>query len=356
MDEIVGNLHIHTPYSDGGLYHADLARMALQVGLDFIVVTDHNVWPQGLEGYRSGPDGRRVLLLVGEEVHDRQRKVPKNHLLALGAERELAPLGHDPQLLVNEVKAAGGVAFLAHPFERPAPAIGEGSLSWVNWEIAGQDGLELWNYMSEFKSLLRSWPETIFYAFFPSLGIRAPFPEAISKWDQLLAQGKRVSVVGGTDAHGLVFGSGPWKVVVFPYAYLFRTLNMHLLVAQPLSGEVAQDRKAVLAALARGTSWVAYDLPAPTHGFRFWAETREGQLVPGDEFSLEGGQATLKAWLPRKARVELIRAGQGPFLVRDAQAIEQAIREPGAYRLQAWIHFRGRRRGWIFSNPIYLRP
>jgi len=151
MIEIVGNLHIHTPYSDGALYHADLARIALEQGLDFIVVTDHNVWVQGLEGYRSSPDGRRLLLLVGEEIHDRQRKVTKNHLLAFGAQRELATLGHDPQLLVNGVKAAGGVAFFAHPFERAALTIGQEDLSWVSWEVAGQDGFELWNYMTEFK-------------------------------------------------------------------------------------------------------------------------------------------------------------------------------------------------------------
>jgi len=35
---------MHTPYSDGALYHADLAQVALEAGLDFICVTDHNVY------------------------------------------------------------------------------------------------------------------------------------------------------------------------------------------------------------------------------------------------------------------------------------------------------------------------
>ena len=28
---------------------------------------------------------------------------------------------------------------------------------------------------------------------------------------------------------------------------------------------------------------------------------------------------------------------------------------PGAYRIEAWRRSRGRWRGWIYSNPIYLR-
>lgn len=356
MIEIVGNLHIHTPYSDGALYHADLARIALEQGLDFIVVTDHNVWVRGLEGYRSAPDGRRLLLLVGEEIHDRQREPQKNHLLALGAERELANLADDPQLLIDGVRAAGGVAFLAHPFERPAPAIGEGDLSWVSWEVTGQAGFELWNYMSEFKALLRSWPRTILYVLFPSLGICAPFPETLAKWDQLLAQGKQVAVFGGTDSHGLVFGSGAWKVVVFPYGYLFRTVNTHLLIAEPLRGEARADRRTILEALAHGASWVAYDLPGSSRGFRFWAEAGKTQAGLGGEIALGAGPGVLRAQLPRRARIELVRAGQGLLFAGEGQEQRQPVQEPGAYRLQAWIRFRGKERGWIFSNPIYVRP
>ncbi len=29
--------------------------------------------------------------------------------------------------------------------------------------------------------------------------------------------------------------------------------------------------------------------------------------------------------------------------------------EPGVYRVEAYIRYKGRRRGWIFSNPIYIR-
>ena len=53
MQELVINLHMHTTYSDGHGTHADLAEAALRAGLDAIIVTDHNVWVNGIEGYRQ---------------------------------------------------------------------------------------------------------------------------------------------------------------------------------------------------------------------------------------------------------------------------------------------------------------
>jgi hypothetical protein len=47
----VGNMHMHTHYSDGEKWHAEIADDAIAAGLDFIIVTDHNVWVQGVEGY-----------------------------------------------------------------------------------------------------------------------------------------------------------------------------------------------------------------------------------------------------------------------------------------------------------------
>ena len=49
--EVVCNLHMHTPYSDGEWYHAAIAQAALRAGLDCICVTDHNIWVKGPERY-----------------------------------------------------------------------------------------------------------------------------------------------------------------------------------------------------------------------------------------------------------------------------------------------------------------
>jgi predicted metal-dependent phosphoesterase TrpH len=53
MHEIVVNLHMHTRYSDGTGTHKDIAHAAIKCGLDAVIVTDHNVLVQGVEGHRA---------------------------------------------------------------------------------------------------------------------------------------------------------------------------------------------------------------------------------------------------------------------------------------------------------------
>ncbi len=69
MPEIILNLHMHTRYSDGAGLHKDIASAAMRAGLDAVLVTDHNVLVGGPAGYYK-EGNRRVLLMVGEEVHD----------------------------------------------------------------------------------------------------------------------------------------------------------------------------------------------------------------------------------------------------------------------------------------------
>ncbi|HQE98760.1 MAG TPA: PHP domain-containing protein, partial [Anaerolineae bacterium] len=73
--EYAGNLHIHSVYSDGSGRHAEIAEAAAAAGLNFVIVTDHNVRVEGLEGYYG-----RVLLLIGEEAHNSRRRPQANHL------------------------------------------------------------------------------------------------------------------------------------------------------------------------------------------------------------------------------------------------------------------------------------
>ena len=68
MEELLVNLHMHTFYSDGHVSHEQIAEAAQHAGLDVVIVTDHNVWVNGPEGYYKDK-GKQVLLLVGEEVH-----------------------------------------------------------------------------------------------------------------------------------------------------------------------------------------------------------------------------------------------------------------------------------------------
>jgi hypothetical protein len=353
MNEIVVNLHMHTYYSDGHYTHGEIARAALKTGIDVVIVTDHNVLVKGPEDYyRDGE--RRALLLVGEEVHDQGRDPQKNHLLVIGANRELATLAHDPQLLLEAVRKAGGLAFIAHPVDPAAPAVGEGDISWEDWQVQGFTGLELWNAFSEFKTLLKTRLHAVYYAFNPKRIAHGPLPDALRKWDELLNQGRRIVAIGGSDAHALPARMGPLRRTLFPYEFHFRSVNTHLLVPSGLSGDVADDRRQVLEAFRDGHAFIGYDLPAPTRGFRFTAQGKDCQAWMGDEISCKNG-VTLQVRLPRRAECHLLKDGKALKTWTGRETCTHITSEPGVYRVEVFIDYMGRKRGWIYSNPIYVR-
>ena len=74
----------------------------------------------------------------------------------------------------------------------------------------------------------------------------------------------------------------------------------------------------------------------------------------GDEIPGRGG-VTLQAHLPSLAEIRLIRNGKLIRSARRAYALTYVAVEPGVYRIEAWRRFLGRKRAWIFSNPIYVR-
>jgi hypothetical protein len=353
MDELIVNLHMHTKYSDGHVTHSEIAQAALRAGLDAVIITDHNVLVEGPEDYYRDGD-RRVLLLVGEEIHDQARQPQKSHLLVLGTGRELAPLAADVQKLVNTVRQDGGLTFIAHPTDPAAPAVGETDISWVDWQVQGITGMEVWNAMSEFKSLLKSKLHAIYYAFNPGKIAHSPFQETLSKWDELTAAGQKVVAIGGSDAHAFPARLGPLRRTLFPYEFHFQTINTHLLPERPLSGELQNDRRLVLDTLARGRAFIGYDLPAPTRGFRFSARGFDRMVIMGEELPIQNG-VTLQIRLPRPVECRLIKDGQIVQTWDRYESCAFITKQPGAYRVEAYIDYQGRQRGWIFSNPIYLR-
>ncbi|MFT3893735.1 MAG: CehA/McbA family metallohydrolase [Anaerolineales bacterium] len=353
MHEIIVNLHMHTRYSDGTGTHKDIANAAMKTGLDAVIVTDHNVLVQGVEGYyRSGPS--RVLLLIGQEVHDQDRVPQKNHLLVFNAERDLAALADDPQTLINGVADAGGICFIAHPRDPAAPAFGEDDISWEDWSVQGFTGLELWNGLSELKVVAQSLPQGLFYALFPKFIAHHPIPETIQRWDLLMETGNRVVALGGSDAHALLMHKGPFHRILFPYEFHFRTINTHVFVPEPLTGDIDVDKKMIYEAFAKGNCFVAYDLPASTRGFRFKAKGREQSAIMGDEIPVKGG-VTLQIHTPLKADIHLLKDGKVIFTCLKGQDCTYIVTEPGVYRVEVFRSYLGKKRGWIYSNPIYIR-
>jgi hypothetical protein len=345
--EYVGSIHLHTTASDGALTHEEVAHLASQAGLDFLIVTDHNVFTPGIEGWRGD-----VLLLVGEEIHDTNRVPEANHYLALGISEHVSGAGIPAQQVIDAVAALGGFGFIAHPFEHSPAFTREPELPWADWKVAGYTGLEIWNYMSEFKSYLHNLRRALFLIFWPQWAIRGPFPETLAKWDELLACRKTVALAG-TDAHGNPYRLGPLRRAILPYEHCFRAVRTHILSPAPFEGELEHDRALVYQALPAGNCFVAYDAIGDSQGFRFTGQSGEVIVGMGEEIPLSGN-VEFTIFSPLKADLRLLRDGR--VVAHDeGRTLEHSTAEPGVYRVEAYRKHLLKSRGWVFTNPIYVR-
>lgn len=353
MQELVVSLHMHTTYSDGTGSHQEIAEAAVKAGLDAVIVTDHNVFVSGPEKYYK--EGKQfMLLLVGEEIHDQARIPQKSHLLVFNACRELSNFAQNPQILIDNVRREGGLAFIAHPYDPECPPIKEDDLSWVDWQTQDYTGIELWNSLSELKIQGKSFLHILFYILFPTFLNHQPPQQHLTKWDELLNSGKTIVAVGGADAHALHVSAGLLRRTVYPYEFHFRCITTHLLTPSELTGDLEADKKMIYEAFSHGHCFVAYDLPGSTRGFNFTAQGRESNALMGDEISSDGG-VTLNIKLPKVAECRLIKDGKLLQTWNTRETCTHITSEPGVYRVEVYRQFLARRCGWIFSNPIYVK-
>lgn len=133
-----GNLHMHTTVSDGVLEPVEAINVYREAGYDFIAITDHRKI-----GHLWQDDGFLILPGVEWDTGDAV-KMPVYHILGIGMNKETADFYHGapyegaplgtarggiwtggrngrkkyhphPQAIIDAVRAAGGVAILAHP-------------------------------------------------------------------------------------------------------------------------------------------------------------------------------------------------------------------------------------------------
>ena len=354
MHQITGNLHLHTNASDGTGTHDEVATAAVKAGLDFIIYTDHNTWTDGVEGWYKDPGtGKEVLRLMGQEINDQALEPELNHMLCHFVSSNLNDVAADPQTLINTAMDRGGLTFLAHPLERPGYDEAAQIFPWISWDISGYTGVELWNAMTDAKWRLRTLLRGLIGGYLPKAVFFSPFPEMLAKWDELLATGEKVVAIGSSDAHAWPL---TWKIFTrtfFPYELMFSAVNTHLLLNKPLDRDVSQAQTQIYNALKSGHCFVSNDLVAAPRGFIFTGENGSTQAIMGDTLPLQG-EAVLRVNSPHKANIRLIKDGQ---LLKElkGKTLEWRTTEPGVFRVEMRRWHWGKTRGWVYSNPIYVR-
>ncbi len=130
-----GNLHTHSSRSDGDRDPDDVVRWYADRGYDFLAITDHRT-----RTIVDPPDGSSLIMLPSMELNGWDASFNgEYHLTGIGlASMSDSERGISLQTAVDEVKADGGIAILAHPH-------------WLGiapdeiLPVTGLDGLEVFN-------------------------------------------------------------------------------------------------------------------------------------------------------------------------------------------------------------------
>ena len=111
MRWLAGDLHTHTVHSDGVLTVPELARFAVERGLDFLAVTDHNTISHHAE-LPAAAAAHGITLLPGQEVTTDQ-----GHANALG-DIGWVDFREPPDDWLATTERAGGLLSVNHPYRR----------------------------------------------------------------------------------------------------------------------------------------------------------------------------------------------------------------------------------------------
>ncbi len=346
--EYVGNLHIHSVYSDGAATTQEIFRAAAEAGLDFICLNDHAYMTDALHLDEEGFHGK-VLVLVGQEMG-----VRFHHYLAYDLKKRISQHNLSAQETIDTVAGQDGFGFLAHPFERGMPFVEKSvAYTWNDVSVTGYTGICIWNFTSRWKERVRTFLHGIVFLALKTQTLKGPSRKTLEFWDRECRK-RKVVAIGGSDAHGSTFKWGPLRLAPFSYPYLLHSINVHVMLRKKLSRSFEEAKGEIYEAIRSGRLFIAHENLGSAKGFRFDFTAADGSdLYMGEEGPFRPGHFVVE--LPEEAEIRLIKNG-GVFRHRRCTEAVFPVKGKGVYRVEVYRRlFLFGWRPWIFSNPIYLR-
>ena len=330
-----GAIHIHTILSDGSADIDYISKTAKKLGLDYIIISDHN--NKSEEGIYNG-----VYVISAEEITPNNG----NHYLAFNTQNIIAP-NENPKIYVKEVRKSGGFGFMAHPFESDKRKNVFPSLKWKDTSIVG-DGLELWNWFS-------SWADnvndanlfTLAYAyFFKHRLISAPCSECLKYWDDLNTSKQEIfPAISGVDAHALLVKKYIIPLKIFPYKTMLNTFCNSLSVIDEADEGFEFTKKQILNAIKNGNN-VMYNRHEGKLPPEFYVENLTEKVSAGRCVNLDDN-TYLKIKSYKRALFKIFRNGEAVKAVTDFNC-NFKITQGGKYRVEIYINGKP----WAFTNPV----
>lgn len=337
-----GCIHMHTTDSDGASSHSEVAAFANEVGLDYIMFTDHMTLQSRQSAERFYDD---LLVVVGYEHND---PADQNHYLLFGAS-EVYDEKLTPQEYIDRGVADNAVGFLAHPDEVRSRDGEYPPYPWTDWPVERFTGIEIWNQMSEWMEKLASAGPLgkAQLLFSPRKFMTSPPATTLKRWDELNLSRKAVGI-GGVDAHAHPHKLGPKTITIFPYKVHFRSLQTHVILTEPLSRDYPTARGQLLEALRDARVYVSNRRWGAAGGFIFRAVRGSEMAICGGSIPIAEG-CSLEVALPRAGEIRLFHNGS-IILTTRSKNLSFSPSSPGVYRVEV---YQGPK-GWIFSNHIRI--
>ncbi len=338
-----GAIHVHSTYSDGKGSVEEIMQAANDVGLDFVILTDHETLKPRDDGHEKWHGNS--MLIVGAEITP-----PDNHYITFGEDYvgDISELRKLPsQGYIDALRERNWLGFIAHPYFVGAKKFGVGTYKWLDWSVDNFTGIGIWNLLDDWTSQLnRDKLTDDLYHNFPKW-LSGPHTDTVKRFDGYSLK-RKVVMIGEVDNHNSTVKYEGKEFKVFPYEVAFRSITNHVLLDEPLAKDFNTAKKQVLDAIRAGHLYVSFDFYHDPSEFSFEIESRETGGM-GDEIEYSENCEVI-ASLPQEAHVSLIKNG---LVVdeKDGYELMAKIDSPGVYRIKA------DKEGlvWIMSNPIYVK-
>jgi hypothetical protein len=332
---VVGALHMHTRLSDGSGTVEDLVDAALEHGLDFIVVSDHDIQRPSSFEYRRG-----VLVAYAEELG-----VPNmGHALLLDVDTvrlsEPDSVDRNRGRAFHRTMGDAGLRIAAHP--------NHGRRYWWDRTMGNVDAMEVWNADTEWRDdTVIDWLEALtLLPFEPELGMMALVDRPARNLALLdsASANRRITATCAVDAHARIEITDDWFIPFPSYRMTLGLLQQHVSVPEPFNGDPERDGRMLVDALRDGAGYCALGGMADDGGVRVEIE--------GDELVV-----SLPADGPQ-TRIRVYRDGE---VVLEAQSnpLRAPASTPGSYRVEVEVRarlLRTRWLPWIITGPIRIGP
>ena len=308
-----GDLHSHTTHSDGDITVADRVRGAVERGLEFLAITDHNTISHHRET-AAWPGG--IIPIRGSEV-----TTFHGHINVWGLSTAIDwrddRRGGGATGIVEQAHRQGALASINHP-----SAFGDPWCVGCHWDFARVDysifdGMEVWN---------GRWaiPET-------------DDEGALALWTDLLDAGFRMTAVSGTDSHSAEEDA----YIALPSTNVYADDGTEAAVLEGIRrGRVVLSSGPVVSFRARGTEDREVTLPG--------SEMGGGPISLAVDVERVDAAATL--WFVTSgSRVPLGACSTGSTHVRS-----EGLAADGWWRLELRNGSAANGDVLVLTNPVYL--